>query len=244
VPTTIQELLTRKLESIGTIVPEARDCLSHIHGEVRHFDAHQDVVSDGQRPHYCTMVLSGLVCRYKMLSAGTRQIMSFHLPGDIPDLQSLFLKTMDHSIGALVPSELVLIPHRVMLDVVQRCPALGNLLWRDTLIDAAVFREWMIGIGRRSAYVRIAHVLCEMIVRMRALRLQDGPRFDLPITQTDIADALGLSNVHVSRTIRELQGNGLLQYRPGSITVLEWEGLKEAGDFDPTYLHLNRAEAA
>jgi CRP-like cAMP-binding protein len=244
VANTIHELFTRKLESIGTIVPAARDCLSLLHGEVRHFDAHQDIVVDGQRPHYCTMVISGFVCRYKMLSAGTRQIMSFHLPGDIPDLQSLFLKTMDHSLAALVPSELVLIPHRVMLDIVQRCPELGHLLWRDTLIDAAVFREWMIGIGRRTAYVRIAHVLCEIIVRMRALRLQDGPRFDLPITQTDIADALGLSNVHVSRTIRELQGNGLLQYRPGSITVLEWERLKEAGDFDPMYLHLNRSEAA
>jgi CRP-like cAMP-binding protein len=241
---TVQQLLTRKLESIGTLGTEARECISLLHGEVKQFDSHQDVVSDGDRPNYCAMVLSGFVCRYKVLSAGTRQIMSFHLPGDIPDLQSLFLKTMDHSIGAVVPSDMVLIPHRVVLETLDRCPELASLLWRDTLIDAAIFREWMIGIGRRTAYVRIAHMLCEIIVRMRALRLQNGPRYDLPVTQTDIADALGLSNVHVSRTIRELQRDKLLHYRPGSVTVLDWDALKRAGEFDPTYLHLNRPEAA
>jgi CRP-like cAMP-binding protein len=151
---------------------------------------------------------------------------------------------MDHSIAALVPSEMVLIPHRTILDMVTRCPALGHLLWRDTLIDAAIFREWMVGLGRRNAYVRIAHVLCEMIVRMRAVRLQDGPRYDLPITQTDLADALGLTNVHVSRTLRELHGNELLHYRPGSVTILDWDGLMRAGEFDPNYLHLKRSEAA
>jgi CRP-like cAMP-binding protein len=101
----MRDLFTRKLESIGTLGPEARDCLSLLHGEVKHFDGGRDVVTDGGRAKYCSMVLSGLVCRYKVLSAGTRQIMSFHLPGDTPDLQSLFLNTMDHSIAALVPSE-------------------------------------------------------------------------------------------------------------------------------------------
>jgi len=234
----IHDLLVRKLESMGTVSPEARDCVSELHGEVRSIAAGEDVVSDGDKPTHCVIVLSGFLCRYKLLAAGTRQILSFHQAGDLPDLQSLFLKTMDHSVGALVDSDLVLIPHRVMLNIVTRCPDLGHLLWRDTLIDAAIFREWMIGIGRRNAYTRIAHLLCELIVRMRSVRLQDGLRYDLPITQSDIGDALGLSNVHVSRTLRDLEGDELLEYRKGVITVRDWDGLKEAGEFDLTYLHL------
>jgi hypothetical protein len=108
--------------------------------------------------------------------------MSFHLRGELPDLHSLFLNPVDYSLGALAPSEVVLIPHRVMIEVMQQCPELGRLLWRDTLKDAAVFREWMIGIGRRTAYPRVAHLLCELVVRIKALGLQYGLRYDLPIT--------------------------------------------------------------
>jgi CRP-like cAMP-binding protein len=136
-----------------------------------------------------------------------------------------------------------MIPHRVMLKVLTGGPELASLLWRDTLIDGAVFRAWMIGIGRRHAYARIAHLLCEIIVRIRSLRLQDGPRYDLPITQSDIGDALGLTNVHVSRTLRDLEGNALLEYRRGFVVVKDWDGLTNAGEFDPTYLHLGPAMA-
>jgi CRP-like cAMP-binding protein len=117
-------------------------------------------------------------------------------------------------------------------------------MWRDTLIDAAVFREWMIGIGRRSAYTRIAHVLCELMVKMRAVGLANGYQCDLPITQTELGDALGLSTVHVNRSLQELRGDGLIEWRSGTLTALNWEGLKQAGEFDPTYLHLDAAAEA
>jgi CRP-like cAMP-binding protein len=119
------------------------------------------------------------------------------------------------------------------------------VLWRDTLIDAAVFREWMIGIGRRSAYTRIAHVLCEVFVRLKAVGLANGYECEWPITQAEIGDALGLSTVHVNRSLQELRGDGLIQLGGGVLRILDWNGLKEAGEFDPTYLHMTEeAESA
>jgi CRP-like cAMP-binding protein len=115
-------------------------------------------------------------------------------------------------------------------------------MWRDTLIDAAIFREWMIGIGRRSAYTRIAHVLCEVFVRLRAVGLANGDECELPVTQAELGDALGLSTVHVNRSLQELRGDGLIQLRAGSLTILNWDGLKTAGEFDVTYLHLDSEE--
>jgi CRP-like cAMP-binding protein len=120
-----------------------------------------------------------------------------------------------------------------------RCPRVADVLWRDTLIDAAVFREWMIGIGRRSAETRIAHVLCEILVRMRAVGLANQQACDLPVTQAELGDALGLSTVHVNRSLQELRGKGLITLKGSLLTVTNWEGLKKAGEFDPTYLHLD-----
>ena len=116
---------------------------------------------------------------------------------------------------------------------------IAQVLWRDKLIEAGVFREWMIGLGRRSAYARIAHLLCEMIARMRAIGLTDCDACRLPLTQTEMADALGLSTVHVNRTLQQLRREGLIEFNRGSLRALNWERLRAAGDFDPTYLHLH-----
>jgi len=239
-------LLTRKLETIGAVPADARECIEELAtlARIKEFATAHDLVSEFDRPHVCTMLLSGFVCRYKVVPDGRRQIMSFHIPGDIPDLQSLFLKTMDHSVGTLVPTQVALFAHTDVLRLLKRCPELNHLCWRDTLIDAAVFREWMVGIGRRKAYARIAHLLCELMVRMRAMGFASGPEYELPITQTDIGDALGLSNVHVSRTLGELRRSKLLAFRPGAVTVLDWDGLAQAGEFDPTYLHFDTDVAA
>lgn len=147
---------------------------------------------------------------------------------------------MDHSLMTLTPCKLAFIPHESLTKMMHRCPRVADVMWRDTLIDAAVFREWMIGIGRRSAETRIAHVLCEVLVRMRAVGLADGDGCDLPITQAEIGDALGLSTVHVNRSLQELRGKGLITLAGQLLTVKDWPGLKEAGEFDPTYLHFAR----
>jgi CRP-like cAMP-binding protein len=228
----------RKLRSISPLADDELHCISTLPFSTRSVAADQDVVREGERPSDCCLVVEGFTCRYKLTDEGKRQIFSFHTPGDIPDLQSLHLKVMDHSLMTITPSKLAFIPHESVKKAMHQCPRVADILWRDTLIDAAIFREWMVGIGRRSAYARIAHLLCEVFMRLKAVDLTDGDRCEWPITQTEIGDALGLSTVHVNRSLQELRGDDLIQLRDRSLKVLNWEGLKKAGEFDPTYLHL------
>jgi CRP-like cAMP-binding protein len=211
---------------------------------VRTLKADADIVRDQDQPSQCCLVLEGFLCRYKALDDGRRQIFSFHIPGDIPDLQSLHLTVMDHNLGTLVRSKVAFITHDNMRALLRNHPVIGDACWRDTLIDAAIFREWMVGMGRRQAYGRIAHLFCELTAKNRAIGLAPEDSFKLPATQADLGDALGLSTVHVNRVLQELRGAGLITLGGGVLTVLDWEGLKEAGEFDPTYLHLENREAA
>jgi CRP-like cAMP-binding protein len=233
-------MLLRKLRSISPLTDDEKHCILALPLSVKSVGADQDIVREGDRPSECCLIIEGFACRYKFTADGKRQIFSFHTPGDIPDLQSLHLQRMDHSLMTLTPCKLAFIPHQSLTDIMRRCPRVADVMWRDTLIDAAIFREWMIGIGRRSAYTRIAHVLCEVFVRLRAVGLANGDECELPVTQAELGDALGLSTVHVNRSLQELRGDGLIQLRAGSLTILNWDGLKTAGEFDPTYLHLSR----
>jgi CRP-like cAMP-binding protein len=230
--------LVRKLNSIAALTSEEERALGEIPATVKHVPANQDFVHEGDRPSATCLLLDGLAFRYKVADGGRRQIMAFHLPGDIPDLQSLFLKTMDHSLCTLVPSQVALIKHETMLGIIERHPRIGHLLWRDTLIDAAIFREWMVGIGRRPAYTRVAHLLCEFILRMEVIGFSKNHSCELPLSQTVLGDALGLSTVHINRTLQELRRDGLITLQGGTLRAMDWEGLQEAGDFDSSYLHL------
>ncbi|WP_262297915.1 Crp/Fnr family transcriptional regulator [Microvirga sesbaniae] len=227
-----------KLDSIADLSDEEKRAILDLPMNVRIFEADSDIVRDGDRTSECCLVLSGFICRYKILSDGKRQIMGFYIPGDIPDLQSLHLKVMDNSIGALTTSSIALIPHESLRALLERHPGLGAVLWRDTLIDAAMFRAWMIGIGRRSAYQRIAHLLCELQMRLRAVGLAGEHGYDLPVTQNELGDALGLSTVHVNRVLQDLRSEGLIVLRGGTLHIPDWEDLQAAGDFDSAYLHL------
>ncbi|MDR7036670.1 MULTISPECIES: Crp/Fnr family transcriptional regulator [Methylobacterium] len=230
--------LIRKLESIAQLADAERQAILSLPANIRAVDARQDIVSEKDRPSHCCLVLSGWVCRYKLLDQGKRQILSYHVPGDLPDLQSLHLAVMDHSLATVTASRLAFIPHENMRDAILRFPNLGAALWRDTLIDSAIFREWMTGIGRRSAQARIAHQLCEMYMKLEAVGLAQQHRCELPITQSDIADGLGLTNVHVNRSLKVLRSRGLLTLRGRELVIHDWSGLTQAAEFDPTYLHL------
>jgi CRP-like cAMP-binding protein len=201
----------------------------------------ENLVREGDRPGYATVMLAGLACRYKTLEGGTRQILSFLLPGDVCDLQSYLVEPLDHSIGAITRCVVARVPHQALTALVARHPNLGRAFWRETLIDAAVQREWMVGLGRRSAFGHLAHLLCEVLVRMRAVGLTDGLEYELPLTQADLADALGLSLVHVNRVLQHLRGTGLIAYRNRSVSILDWDGLRRVGQFDEAYLHLGAA---
>jgi CRP-like cAMP-binding protein len=233
------DVLIRKLRSISPLSDKERQSLLNLPLSIKEIAADEVIVREGDRPFASCLLVEGFTCRYKFTHERKRQIFSFHTPGDIPDLQSLHLKTMDHSLGTLTKCKVAFIPHDSILKLTRTCPRVADALWRDTLVDAAIFREWMIGIGRRSAYTRIAHLLCEVFVRLKAVDLTNGDRCDWPITQIEIGDALGLSNVHVNRSLQELRADGLIELGGGSLRVLNWDGLTNAGEFDLTYLHLS-----
>jgi CRP-like cAMP-binding protein len=235
--------LIRKLESIAPLAPGERAAILRLPLRLHMIAADQDIVCEGDSPSECCLVVEGFACRYNLTDEGKRQIHSFHIAGDIPDLQSLHLDVMDHSLGTLVPSKLAFIQHDDLRSLMRSHPRLGDLFWRDTLIDAAVFRQWMVGLGRRSAHSRIAHLLCELLVRLRAVELVEDHAFNLPVTQAELGDALGLSTVHVNRVLQDLRSEDLITLHGGSLKVLDWEGLQKAGEFDPTYLHLVKKEA-
>ena len=235
--------LVRKLESIVDLTEDERQALLQTPVMVRDLKADQDIVRDGDRPFHCCVILEGFAFRYKLIEGGKRQILSFHIPGDVPDLQSLHLAIMDHNLATLAPSRIGLITHEAVRRLIRMQPRIGEVLWRDTLIDAAVFREWMVNIGQREAYPRLAHLFCELFVRLKAVGLTDHHSYKLPLTQTELGDALGISTVHVNRTLQQLRGNGLITTSDRGITIEDWGGLEKAGQFDPTYLHLRKMAA-
>jgi CRP-like cAMP-binding protein len=230
--------LLRRLDSIAGLSEGERQAILDLPLAVKALGADTDIVRHGDRPSDCCLILDGFACRYKILPDGRRQIMGFYIPGDIPDLQSLFLEVLDNSVGTLTSSRVAMIPHGSLRDLLRRSPGLAEAFWRDTLIDAAIFREWMIGLGRRSAYQRMAHLLCELRVRLHAVGLTQDHGFHLPVTQTELADALGLSTVHVNRVLQDLRAEKLIVLRGGSLSIPDWEALTSAAEFDPAYLHL------
>lgn len=231
--------LVRRLQSVVDLGSEERTAIRDLPMMVRELRADQDIVREGDHPSQCCILLEGMAFRYKIIGEGRRQIFAFHAPGEVPDLQSLFLKRMDHSLCTLTPVKAGFVRHDALRELLAGCPRVAGALWRETLIESAIFREWMAGLGRRDALTRVAHLFCEMYIRLDAIgRARDG-KTELPITQNELADALGISDVHANRTLQELRGRNLITFERGALTIHDWEGLAAAGEFDPAYLHQN-----
>jgi CRP-like cAMP-binding protein len=236
--------LIRKLESIFTLTDDERQALLDLPMQVVAIKGDQDIVREGDRPSRSFTILSGFTSTYKVTGEGKRQIVAFGIAGDIPDLQSLHLKTLDISIGTLTPCRVGFITHEDLWRLCMRHPRIAAAFWRETLIEGAIFREWVLNVGRREAYNRMAHVFCEMLVRLRAVGLVEGYACNLPITQAEFADAIGVSTVHVNRVLQEMRADGLIELNGDRLNIPDWEMLKQVGDFDPTYLHLEQDQAA
>ena len=237
-------LLVRKLESIASLSSEERAALMSLPMQVSDIRADQDIVREGDRPSRSCLLLEGFACTYKVTGDGRRQILAFYIPGDLPDLHSLHLRVLDNSLGTLTPCTVGFIQHEALNELCANHPRIAAALWRETLVDGSIFREWLLNTGRREARGRIAHLLCEMVIRMNAVGLAPDNGCELPITQNELGDATGMSTVHVNRTLQELRGDRLINLTGRMLHVLDWEGLMQAGDFDATYLHLERREAA
>ena len=201
------------------------------------------VVWVGDRPTRSFMVLTGLLGSSKSVADGGSQITCFHVPGDMPDLQSLHLDVMDSDIRALTDCQLAFMAHQDLRRLCDQHPRLAALLWRTTLVDAAIFREWVVNLGQRQAPSRIAHVFCELMLRMEAVGLAQDRSCHLGLTQEDLGQATGLSLVHVNRTLQDLRGQGLISFGQGRLTIHDWDALVEVGDFRDDYLHRREGRA-
>lgn len=201
----------------------------------------ETIIATGDRPTVCCLVASGFLIRSKTVADGRRQIMAFHQPGDIPDLQSLFLHVLDHEMSTLCDCVLAFIPHAPLRALARSRPRIAEALWRDTLIDAAIFREWICNVGQRPGIGRLAHLVLEVYTRLKTIDATNGRRFRFPVTQALLGEAIGMSSVHVNRILQELKSAGLMQISQGEVIIHDEQRLRDIADFDPLYLHLNPA---
>ncbi len=227
----------RKLRTHARLDDDDVSALEHMPVTVKEIGHHEAIVREGDRPTQCCLIMEGFACRSKTTENGQRQILSIHISGDIPDLQSLHLKTMDHDLTTLSNCRAGFISHETIRSLTRQRPNIADALWRETLVDAAVFREWIVNVGRRSASQRMAHLVMELRERLKVVGLSTDARFELPMSQHDIADALGLTPVHVNRVIMALRRDGVLEFRRHVVALGDAERLIELGEFDDLYLH-------
>lgn len=197
-----------------------------------------DIVSEGASPRFVKVILEGWCCRYKTLENGRRQIVAFLLPGDICDLHIFALRRMDHSLASLTEARYAQLSQDAAEQFANFSPDLRRALHWENLTRESIQREWTLNLGQRSAYERVAHLICELFLRQRSVGIGDDHSVPFPITQTDLSDATGMSNVHVNRTLQELRHRGLIVLTNGRLTVRDLDRLMQAGMFNPNYLHL------
>ena len=202
--------LLLKLRARDTISDEEEQVLRRSVSEIKELPRAKVIVRAGVDVSHCTLLFEGLVCRYKDLSDGQRQVMELHVAGDFLDLHSFLLKQLEHHVGSMTPVRLALVPHEEIRKITEEYPHLARMLWFSTLLDAAIHRERILSVGRRSAVSRIAHLFCELYLRLKIVEMTEGYSYRLPITQADIADASGLTSVHVNRMLKQLRDQGIL----------------------------------
>jgi len=229
-----------KLRARDSVSPEEEQAIRDSIAEVRNLPADTIVVHAGRLLSFSVLLLEGLLCRYKDLSDGQRQITELHVPGDFADLHSFTLKRLDHNIMTITPCRVAIVPHEKLEDITERFPHLTRLYWFTTNMDAAIHREWEVSLGRRTAMSRIAALFCEMKLRLEVVGLTEGPSYEFDITQTDLAECVGLTPIHVNRTLKELRERGLVQFKSGRVTISDWDGLVTVAEFDPAYLYLGK----
>jgi len=228
--------LTRHLEQFGQLSAEEKQALSGLVKRVINLVPDQNLLES--QPIDGHLILSGFACSSRILKDGGRQIVSLHLPGDICGLESVLIGRLDYSISTLTSCTVAVISRERILDLTQAHPHLAHTLWRTMLIESSILRERIVSLGQRSAASRMAHLLCELALRLKVAGLAKDNSFDLPITQAQIGDALGVSNVHINRVLQELRRKNLLTLKGGTVTIHDWHGLAEKGEFDPSYLYL------
>ena len=230
--------MLRKLRLWMEMDGEDEEAILNLPHRIRNLGAHQYIVREGEKPTHSCLLLSGFAFRHKNAGDGGRQIMSIHMTGDVVDLQNSLLRRSDHNVQALTAIEVALIPIEAIQSLAFARPAVGRAMWYETLVDASISRELALNLGRRGAVVRTAHLLCEFALRLEIAGLGEQSAYELPMTQDQLADALGLTNVHVNRTLKAIERQGLIERSKRSVKIGDWKRLAAVGDFDSSYLHL------
>jgi CRP-like cAMP-binding protein len=230
-------LLIRKLSLLAPIDSDDEKALLSLTCRESQAVAREHLVREGTVPTECCLLTAGVAARSKLAADGGRQIVSFHIAGDIVDLQHLFLERADHNVQTVTSATVVWIPMAELRALIVSRPNIGQAFWRDALIDASIFREWVLNVGRRDARTRIAHMLCEFVARSEAAGLGAAQGMRIPFTQEDIADATGLTPVHVNRMMKAMMHDGLLEREGRHVAIQDWDGFRRAAGFDRAYLH-------
>jgi CRP-like cAMP-binding protein len=233
--------LLYRMERFNAFSSEDRQRLAELPLAVANFSANQDVARRGDAASRCTLVLSGFLYGHKLVGSSRRQITSLLVPGDIADLNTLHLRNLDHSLSALGPAVVAFFPHTAFRYMLDGSPHLAEAFWRETFIESAILREWVANLGRREALARVAHVVCELAVRLQAVDLARNLCFSIPWTQMDVADACGISGVHANRVVQELRRLGLVDWDSKHVKIRNWHALAKLGDFSADYLQLGSA---
>ncbi len=232
------QFLVRSLALRDEVTPEEQALIEGMTMRRRLLRKGEELVAQHSQPSESCIVLSGFTAREVLLDDGKRQITALHIPGDFVDLHAFLLKVMDHSVVALTDCEAAYVPHRELLRVIERSAHLGRLLWLSTVIDGAIQRAWITSSGRRAATAHLGHLICELYLRLHAVDLARDGSFAFPVTQVELADALGFSLVHANRTLQELRATGFVRWKGSTITIVDFDGLAALSQFDPTYLNL------
>jgi CRP-like cAMP-binding protein len=239
-PNGVLRNMIRKFESRAPLDEGDRKALLALPYRLQTVEPAAYVVREGERLDRSCLLVSGFAYRHKVTVDGARQIVSVHVPGDFLDLEGALLNIADHNVQALGRCEMAFIPRTAIRELILSHPRVAMAMWIDTLIDSSIFREWVVNVGRRDARSRIAHLLCEFARRLEVAGLAEEYRYELPMTQEQLADATGLTSVHINRTLQALSREGLIERNKRFIAIPKWEALRRVAGFSETYLHLDQ----
>ena len=234
----IPRLILNRIKRLGYLSQADVDAIRGLRFDIEAAAAGQLLVREGAATDRCCLLVSGYACRHKTTRDGGRQIVSFHVAGDILDLQHMLFARADHNVETVTEAMIAWVPQEALRRLITERPTISAALWHETMIEASIFREWVLNIGRRDARSRIAHMLCEFAARCEAAGLGAQERLKLPMTQEHIADATGLTAVHVNRMLRTLRNEGVIAGAGKYLQIADPERMREVADFDPAYLHL------
>lgn len=230
-----------KLDNYQSHTPEEINILEKALSEPRRFGKGKDVIKQGDKPEQVYLLLDGWACRYKISPQGKLQVLTYLIPGDFCNIHITLANQIDYSIGVLAPSTFASLSHERIYDIYDNHPRLARSLNWSALIDISILQEWLVNLGSRPADQRLAHLLCELLIRSRAAGLTDDHHFRLPVTQTHLGEAMGITYVHTNRVMQKLRQERLITFANKQLKIANWRRMKEYADFDPMYLHLERA---